>query len=1115
MTYNPKALDNHGAKYDAEGFDFDRFCVFCRDNGLRIVDDDGRLTVQGEAVMATSNCIVAAGAGSGKTTVLSFRFLRMVAQGISPDRILTITFTRKATAEMKGRIFSLLRKGFEEGLVPKDAIDRFSDVSISTVDSFCSEIVRASAVHQGVPASFSVMDDEDLQVLSQSVLRTLLKRSRDKDFLEQLYSRFSVERLQKIFLDLARVHLNITKPLDVDSCMDVLCSELSRKIQDDAYERANRKGARKEPSNGEKFFINALEDAPFMRSYYCFVKEYEEELFSRKRTAGALSFNDVMQLAIRILRDEVPIRDRFKDRFDCVMVDEFQDNNDDYRKLIYLLCEKSYDEGASRSYDAEGIPTLDGLCSDKVFLVGDEKQSIYKFRGADVSVFKRLSRELCPSPIELRRNWRSEPAIIHFCNHAFASMMDDGSGESFEASYTPLEPRDQRIPKSRIVLLHPNVSPEVLESHPKDECEANVVARLIADMCSGKADFLVPDDDGTTLRPPRPNEIGLLLKAGTHQASFEKALTAVGVPYSVSEARSLAGESVANDLYSALQACVYPYDRIAYASYLKSPFCSFKDSELQVVLADGYGEGPKDGDADTNAGVGAAAVSVDAAGQGLTSRLARADEQLSRLSGVVSGGCIAKALDYMWWNMGYRDYMLCRTLNRPYAEHYDYLYALAVDFDSKGKTMVDFVDYLRLVVTPGSDARMKEVSVFKESIEGVQIMTVHKSKGLAFKVVVVAGMDSKGSGGFGVNNYRLGDGVFLSYESTLGASPTVQNPIKELYKKREAAMDNAETKRLLYVAATRARYHLVFSTFIDERTKVCVDGDSSNSMQAYLLDSIGYEHGSWEGLSGSGFVLEDMPMDVAFAEPKVDDRDRSFYKAAFDAASVPTLPNGIVSKAVTQLAAEGDGAGDAWLYGADDGGVATGVVDGHGCGEAYGDSKVGRGCVNAGACASRRRLPSIASDPVIAKYSYNAGFGTLVHALIEGSIKGVDVDAAALMPEKAGDDERAVLLGDARSMAAAFMDGHLYGMLEGMRLFSERGFLIFDGACFVEGTIDLLAVGEHDVFVIDFKTDSSCFADDHRIQLGQYAKAAASLYPGRNVRAFVCYLRDVDSYLEL
>ena len=1051
-------------------FDFQRFNAFCSRNGMNLLDPNGDLTVQGQAVMETSNCVVAAGAGSGKTTVLSFRFLRMVAQGISPERILTITFTKKATAEMKSRIYELLQKGHEEGLVSDSSMAKFAEVSISTVDSFCSEVVRASAVHQGVPSSFRIMDDDDLERVSDSIVRMLLNRHYNEPVVQRLYSNFSVENLNAVFLDLARNHLNITRPIDVPRSMDTLKALVTDKIAQLEDERLNAKRVRKQPTKEELFYMNALHDAPFMEAYYGLVCEYEEELFSRKRTAGALSFNDVMQLAIRILKDEVHIRDRFKSRFDSVMVDEFQDNNDDYRKLIYLLCERQYIEGAVRTYDSEGIPDLQALSKNKIFLVGDEKQSIYRFRGADVSVFKRLSSEICTSPIELRKNWRSEPAIIHFCNHAFPTVMENFGEEDYEASYIPLEPRDAIIPRSRIALLHPDLSNEdATAGRSNIECEANVVAQLIADICSGKAPFLVPDDsDKTLLRPPRPNEIGLLLKVGSHQAVFEKALTAKEIPYTVSEARSLVSDSVANDFYSALQACTYTYDRISYVAYLKSPFCSLSDSELQVVLDEKR--------------------SSEDLPQMLSSRIKRANDNLASLFKVASAGSICRTLDYMWYDMGYRGYMLSRTLNRPYADHFDYLYALAVDYDAKGQTLVDFLDYLRPLLGRGS-TKTKEVTVFKENVSGVQIMTVHKSKGLAFKVAIVADMHSgaKGPSGFQPNNYKVGDDVFLSYEQGTDSVGAMHNPVKDILSPMEKGMENAETKRILYVAATRARYHLVFSGCIDERTPLHPDPEKKNVMLTYLLHSIGYDPATWTGnLKGDGFELEELCMEPRFVEPAVHDRDKTFYRSVFESANVPILPNGIVSRAVTQL-----------------GSIEPSSEESHE--------------------TSRRRLPSIASDPVIAKYSFNTGFGTLVHKLIEDRIKGLMEDESQLLgmlPEKADEEEKSLLFKDARSMADSFMTGRLYDSIRGKELLSEKRFIMFDGTSFIEGAIDLLAVGEDCIDVIDFKTDSTCAFEDHKAQLGQYVNAVSSMYnqsheTQRKIRAFVCYLRDVDSYLEL
>lgn len=1067
---------------NAKAFDFNAFCAFCKANGMALVDEFGNLTVQGRAVMESSNCIVAAGAGSGKTTVLSFRFLRMVAQGISPERILTITFTKKATAEMKGRIFELLKKGHGAGLVSNAAMAGFSNVSISTVDSFCAEVVRASAVHQGLPANFGIMDDDDLSDMSRIIVRKVLNSHYNEPAVKRLYSYFSVENIESVFLDLAQRHLNIAKPIDIDSCMSELIGMLDAEIKELKDERLSAEHPYNRPKKKEQFYMDALSDCDFMKDYYGLVREYEDELFSRKRACGQLSFNDVMQLAICILRDEVNVRDSFKSRFDSIMVDEFQDNNDDYRKLIYLLSEKSYEQGAVRSYDGQGIPTLGSLCQDKVFLVGDEKQSIYRFRGADVSVFKRLSSELCQEPIELRKNWRSEPSIIHFCNHVFPSVMECQDSADYEASYTPLEPRSPLIPKGRIVLLHPEVcSEDKDDSRSNVEREANVVAHFIKDMCSQGSGFLVPDDaDKSVLRPPRPNEVGLLLKVGSHQAVFEKALTSCGVPYTVSEARSLVSDSVANDLYSALQACVYTYDRIHYASYLKSPFCSFTDRDLQVLFS-------KD-DSKRHEG-----LSME-----LSKRLERADSNLAGLFDVCSKGSICKALEFMWFDMGYRDYMMSRTLNRPYADHFDYLYALGADFDAKGRNMVEFLDYLRPLLGAGC-SKTKELSVFKEDVSGVQIMTIHKSKGLAFKVVVVADMQSGANGrgfGFQPKNFKHGDNVFLAYRRESNkAGASIKNPIKDIMSCDESSMENAEAKRVLYVAATRARHHLVFSGYIDldnpndrKRTPLHPDPDKNNSLLTYLLHSVDYGSDEWSGgLKGDGFELEEISMKPCFKALEIVDRDANFYRTAFDGAAVPVFKDGIPSRAVTQMEIHMDETPFN-----DDVQGSFGAMDGE-----------------------RRRLPSIASDPVIAKYECNKAFGTLVHKVIEDSIKGCSSNLSDFIPEKADEKEKTLLLADAKRMAKDFMEGELFRMLDGMALMSEKSFVSFDGGSFIEGTIDLLAVGGDSVYVIDFKTDSTCLANDHRMQLGQYARAASSMYPGRTVKAFVCYLRDVEAYLEL
>ncbi len=1129
-TTNKDSNINTNMKFNMTQAKFQTFVNFCNDNGIQLLepilqpnDLTGiKLTPQGQAVMEDKNCIVAAGAGSGKTTVLSFRFIRMVAQGISPERILTITFTKKATAEMKSRIYLLLQKAHKAGLVSDKDISKFAEVTISTVDSFCSEIVRSSAVHQGVPSNFRIQDDSELEELSNTIVHELLRKHHNEAIVQYLYSLFSVENLEAIFLDLARNFLNITKPIDIQNCQDTLQTLISNHIKELEMQRLNKAHARKQPSQDEIFYQNALEHIPLMHDYYELVSEYENTLFSRKREAGVLSFNDVMQLAIKILKEENSTRDYFKTKFDSVMIDEFQDNNDDYRKLLYLLCEIQYKDNEIRKTDHEGIPTLDSLSPCKIFLVGDEKQSIYKFRGADVSVFKRLSNEICQKPIELSKNWRSEPSIIHFCNHIFPTIMETAQNvdpnnlqetnievpsetsitvkSQYEASYRPLEARNASIEQSHITLLHPNLSEEILKEHKAIECEANVVSQFIEKICSKESTYLVPDDnDKTLLRPPYPNEIGLLLKVGSHQAVFEKALTAKSIPYTVSEARSLGLDSVANDFYSALQSCVYSYDKISFVSYLKSPFCSFTDKEIQEALA-----------LENSSNVSDISNTSDNSNNEKLEKLEKAKEKLKKLASILANGSICKTLDYMWYDMGYRAYMLSKPLNRPYLDHFDYLYAIAVDFDSKEKSSIEFLDYLRTLLGYNGN-KTKEVTVFKESISGVQIMTVHKSKGLAFKIVIVADMHSgaRKPGGFSPNNCKIGDNVFLSYEKSTDSKKTPQNPIKKILEPLEKSMDNAETKRILYVAATRAKYHLIFSGCISDKVSLTPEQDSNNSMLTYLLHSISYDpNNETNNIIEKNFMLEDLTLEPVFETIKNVNQTKEYYKNLFDLAHVQNLPAGIKSVAVTQL-------------------------------ENFQDK-------NFKLTSSRKRLPGLDSDPIIARLNCNTHFGTLVHKIIENKIKKIEdstennIILEKILPQKSTEEEKEILLKDAKKLALSFINSSLYKKIQNMSLMSEKHFLLFDGSSFVEGAIDLLAIGKDEIYVIDFKTDLTCSPNDHKIQLSQYVKAVSSMKIStlndtpsdtpndtqnstqnpnnpcsKKVRAFVLYLRDVENYIEL
>ena len=1091
-----------------------KFYEFCSANKMNLFTDKGEPLPQHAAVMETKNCVVAAGAGSGKTTVLSYRFLRMVASGISPERILTITFTKKATAEMKSRIYELLQKGHEKGLVTSEAMKKFSDVTISTVDSFCSEIVRRDAVHQGVPTDFRIQDNDDFEEMSKALVDALLEENKDKEVVKQLHSHLKVDDIESIFKDVAYNFLNIARPFDD---VAVMKSKKALKEQIEAAKDAlyTKPKMSADDKRDLEFYDKALEasNLAYLDDFYKLIQSYEKRIFDAKRSAGVLAFGDVMQLAIKILKENEAIRNLYKEKFDNIMIDEFQDNNDDYRKLLYLLSEKL----DSHLCDAEGIPVKENLCPDKIFLVGDEKQSIYKFRGADVTVFKRLCNELCPQPIELSRNWRSEPSIINFCNATFPTIMSSedsqttNEGVSFEARYLPLETRPQTFGlKSRIALLHPDMG--ITQNQASDnsnededqqefldsEAEAKVVASFIKTICS-TADskfgpFLVPDDKqkdeagNPVLRLPHYNEIGLLLKVGSHQAYFEEALTQQGIPYSVTEARSLMKGNLVNDFYNALQYCVFPYDKISYAAYLKSPFCALKDDKIEQILAYKW-----------------PAKEAQPLEETLNTKMEKADANLEKLKEIIASGSICKILDYLWYDLGYRDYMLSHELNRPYLEDFNNLYTIAVQYDSEGESLVSFLDYLRPLLNSTDKIEME--AVYKEQIDGVQIMTIHKSKGLAFKIVIVADMQSgaRDPGGTTSENVVQGDKLFLRYVPTIENKEfKFKNPIYKIEKSIRNEKENAEAKRVLYVAETRAKYHLIFSGVIKKTVKIkdptpkkpnpdpeitikpkfSPESGKRNSILTYLMASIGAEPKDDEwSFSGEGFEFEDFCVPATSETFATKDKTKDEIKKIFDSATVPTLNKSLPRTSVTHAQEEEESQ------------------------TMSSNSKV---YIN--------YLPSLDCDALIKEHEFATGFGTLTHKILEDNLKGqpeqLDADLEELLAkEDFTAEQKLQLIDGAKSLASNFLESALYAQIKDLKLMSEKRFLLFNGKAYVDGVIDLLALGANEAYVIDFKTDASYVKEAHKEQLEQYVKAIKSIYPDKAAYAYVCYLRKKDCNL--
>ena len=353
------------------------------------------------------------------------------------------------------------------------------------------------------------------------------------------------------------------------------------------------------------------------------LKKFQDEFNAKKRETGFLSFTDIAHLAVDALRDHPDIRKVYKDSLRMIMVDEFQDNNALQRDLIYLLAENP--ERTEKS-----LARPEELEKNRMFLVGDEKQSIYRFRGADVAVFRSLGRtmdtqdlsRLPEGNIELIHNYRSRPGLIAVFNRIFGSLDEDSTGVTgnpggvflppqpelpdYEAQYVRIHPpeksasgnpggngesgnpdarnRDQ-TPLAHFCFLNEEDLPkDDAEGIKSRDLEAVFIAAKIREMVLKKEEIPRRTDHGVEWVKCSYRDFAVLERSYTHQNCLEKYFREFGIPYITDRPSGLFNDAPVLDLRAYLRLMVYPDDRIAYAALIRSPFVRLSDLSLAVCL---------------------------------------------------------------------------------------------------------------------------------------------------------------------------------------------------------------------------------------------------------------------------------------------------------------------------------------------------------------------------------------------------------------------------------------------------------------------------------------------------------------------------------------------------
>ena len=758
---------------------------------------------QQQAVDARGVVFVSAGAGTGKTRVLVERFARAVCdEGVDVESILVITYTEKAAGELRARI----RARLSERRRP-DLARALDGAWISTIHGFCHRLLRSHPFAAGVDPRFRVLDESQGRVLRGEAFETALTAFCTDDDPERLrllavYGAAGLRRmLTGVYETLRSAGRALVLELGERPGLEAAVEELrvaARCLADDAEAGdAQRETARLalgllEPAaradrlvdlgdlrlRGERSATYeearrsveqaaldelAAADRDLLQELLVgFAEAYQQA----KDRESALDFEDLQLRARDLLRDDSSIREREQLRFRSIMVDEFQDTNRLQCELIDLL--------SGGPGDAE------------LFFVGDEFQSIYGFRHADVQVFRERRAAAGLGVLPLTMNYRSRAEVLAVVNHLF--------GVDFGDEFQPLT-ASREFPDpvfgSPVELLVTDKSSYADSDVHWRRAEARAIARRVRQLI----------DAGDAL----PGEIVLLFAAGTDAEWYEEELRALGVRTYRGTGRGYFGQQQVVDLLAYLRLLRNRYDDEALVSVLASPFVGVSNDAL-VLLRRAAPKRPL-------------FVALE---RDLPEVLPERDAQLlrafrqryDRLTAAMARLSLERLCEQILSEHDYDLAVLAQWDGRRRYANLRKLARLARSYEElRGRDVEGFVRFVRDQETVG--ARELEAVAEEEGGDAVRLLTIHAAKGLEFKVVVVADAGRDKAPPASDEILALSDGRFGFRVADPVTSERRGAYAYEAVKEARKLEERAERLRLYYVAMTRAIDRLIVSGSID------------------------------------------------------------------------------------------------------------------------------------------------------------------------------------------------------------------------------------------------------------------------------------------------------------
>ena len=861
-----------------------------------------------------SNILVAAAAGSGKTAVLVERIInKIINENIDIDRLLVVTFTNAAAAEMRERVLEAIYKKIDEepdNINLQRQVTLLNKASICTIDSFCLDVVRNNFYQlENISPNFRIADTTEIELLKQEILEDMFEikyekedekfsslintytsyrddtplkdlilkiytyiqsdpfpsewlkgkielfniEDINKDFSERIYGKILLEEIQEELIDDIRTMEEVKKTLSNNSELEkfyiTVCDDID-KIQklinnldnwDKAYQcysdfkfatwprkkcdseikenaKIIRDDMKKKLTNKlNKILICSSEEAnldiqemyPILNNLKDIILEFSDEFSKRKRNKNIVDFNDIEHLALNILlkkeNDKIEITEvakKYQEKFIEIAIDEYQDSN---MVQEYILTSISKE--------------------NNIFMVGDVKQSIYKFRQAMPELFlskyrnykiKQEKEKGDSLKIQLFKNFRSRDNVLDFTNLIFQDIMDEKLGEINydEREYLNLGANYKEINQNlkteiNIINLNEEEKEEYIEDGDEEEekeqleriediqVEARFVANKIKELVDSK--FQIFDRKLNGFRNIKYKDIVILLRSTRMNAPiFEEEISNLDMPVFSESSQEYLNSIEIQTIISLLKIIDNPIQDIPLVTVLRSHIGKFTDDELvEIRLSDKY-----DNFYDA---MQKAKMSVNA---NLKNKIDTFFKQLE----IWRKEQEYLALDEFIWKLytdtGFYNYVGLMQNGDLKQANLKMLFERAKQYETASfKGLYNFINFIEKIHTSSGD--LGSAKLIGENDDVIRIMSIHKSKGLEFPVVFLS------STGKQFNLMDLNQNILLHQELGIGVKYIDYNKqvqydtlTKEAIKNKILTETLSEEMRILYVALTRAKEKL-------------------------------------------------------------------------------------------------------------------------------------------------------------------------------------------------------------------------------------------------------------------------------------------------------------------